>query len=411
MLQNLLSGMGLFAAPATPQEKLGSHPQTSPSAAPQSPSPRSRISVKVVGVGGAGGNAVARMRDKGIREVDLLALNTDAQALAGLTGVAAHPIGGNAVNGMGSGGRPDAGRRAAKESRQSLAALLDGADMVFITAGMGGGTGTGASPIVAEIAKKKGALTVGVVTLPFSFEGARRRAVAEEGLNALRQKVDTLIAVENDRLLPSLKGKISLRTAFETADETLRQGVKGISEIITVPGMINVDFADVRAVMDSGGAAFMARGEGKGKWAALEAARSALANPLFNAPIQGASGVLFNVRGGYDLTLGQVHEVAEIIRKATKSDANVIFGVAQDKRMKRRVSITLVGTGVGGPTTAQPPQPSQPAHAPDDESATGVTLTDADLADLMRPASTPTPNGNHPNGLTRAALSQTTKLV
>ena len=341
---------------------------------PSAAAPRADIAVKVVGVGGAGGNAVARMRDAGVRSVQMLALNTDAQALARLRGVPSYAIGPRAVNGMGSGGRPEVGRKAVKESQDHIAELLDGADMVFITAGMGGGTGTGASATVADIARKKGALTVGVVTLPFSFEGSKRRDLALQGINALRQKVDTLIAVENDRLLPSLKGKVSLQKAFESADEVLRQGVRGISEIITVSGMINVDFADVRSVMSGAGAAFMAHGEGKGRWAATEAARNALANPLFDAPLHGASGVLFNISGGKDLTLGQVHEVAEIIRKAAKSDANVIFGVVQDPRLKRRVSITLVGTGI---------RPSHDAAHTYSESESKISLTDADFAELL----------------------------
>ncbi len=355
--------------------------------------PADNICVKVVGVGGAGGNAVARMHSRGIRQVELLALNTDVQALDRITGIASYAIGPQAVNGLGSGGRPEMGRRAIRESRRDIAALLDGADMVFVTAGMGGGTGTGASPTVADIARKKGALTVGVVTMPFSFEGSHRRNVAEQGLHNLRQKVDTLIAVENDRLLPSLKGKMSLEKAFAAADEALRQGVRGISEIITVPGIINVDFADVRSVMADAGAAFMAIGEGKGKWAAIDAARSALANPMFNAPIEGASGVLFNVSGGRNLTLGQVHEVADIIRRATKSDANVIFGVVQDRRMGKRVRITLVGTGVGTATQAQ--------NADESSADNGAVLTNDDLERLMRGE----------NGFSHPALTDTAKLL
>ena len=331
------------------------------------------IRVKVVGVGGAGCNAVSRMVRKGLTQVESLALNTDLQALAGLKHIPSYAIGPQTVKGMGSGGRPEIGRRAVKESQKHISELLDGSDMVFITAGMGGGTGTGASATVADIARKKGALTVGIVTLPFSFEGSRRREVAEQGLHSLKQKVDTLVVVENDRLLPSLKGKVTLERAFDAADDVLRQGVKGISDIITVPGIINVDFADVRSVMGNGGAAFMAHGEGKGKWAAMEAARSALANPLFNAPIEGATGILFNVTGGKDLTLGQVHEVAEIIRKAAKSDANVIFGVVQERQMKKRVGITLIGTGVVNNVQDETV----------DESEGNVILSDAEISRLI----------------------------
>ena len=358
MLENIIKSLA-----------FGSKPQTLPQTRP----PSSDINVKVVGVGGAGGNAVSRMVRQGLQGVDTLALNTDIQALDGIGHVASFAIGPKSVSGMGSGGHPEVGKRAVNESRKDIAALLDGADMVFITAGMGGGTGTGASATVADIARKKGALTVGVVTLPFAFEGSRRREVAEQGLHSLEQKVDTLIVVENDRLLPSLKGKVTLERAFDAADEVLRQGVKGISDIITVPGMINVDFADVRSLMGSSGPAFMAYGEGKGKWAAIEAARSALANPLFNAPLEGATGILFNVTGGKDLTLGQVHEVAEIIRKAAKSDANVIFGVVQERRMKKSIGITLIGTGVGA-------APSEPTP---NESDSPITLTDDDISKLI----------------------------
>ena len=352
--------------------------------------PSANIRVKVIGVGGAGGNAVSRMVGDGLTQVDSLILNTDVQALAGVRSIPSLAIGPQTVKGMGSGGRPEVGKKAVRESRDDIAELLDGSDMVFITAGMGGGTGTGASATVAEIARKKGALTVGVVTLPFSFEGSRRREVAEQGLRSLRAKVDTLIVVENDRLLPSLKGKVTLQRAFEAADDVLRQGVKGISDIITVPGLINVDFADVRSVMDDGGAAFMAYGEGKGKWAAIEATRAALANPLFSAPLEGATGILFNVTGGNDLTLGHVHEVAEIIRKAAKSDANVIFGVVQERQMKKRVGITLIGTGIG--------DNAKPDAAEECESA--VSLSDADLSRLI---SAPSINGHAPTALTHTS--------
>ncbi|MDE2687914.1 MAG: cell division protein FtsZ [Chloroflexota bacterium] len=353
------------------------------------------INVKVVGVGGAGGNAVSRMVRTGLTQVDTLVLNTDIQALDTMPHILSYALGPETVKGMGSGGRPEVGRKAVRESQADIAELLDGSDMVFVTAGMGGGTGTGASATVADIARKKGALTVGVVTLPFSFEGTRRREVAEQGIRSLRQKVDTLIIVENDRLLPSLKGNVTLERAFEAADDVLRQGIKGISDIVTVSGMINVDFADVRSVMANGGPAFMAYGEGKGKWAAIEAARSALANPLFNAPLKGATGILLNVTGGKDLTLGQVHEVAEIIRKAAKSDANVIFGVVQEKQMKRRVGITLIGTGVG----SKP----QEETIPKDESKSAVTLSDAELNRLI--------NAPSSNAHLQADLTQTTRLL
>ena len=374
---------------------FGSTPQSMPDTQPLT----TGINVKVVGVGGAGGNAVSRMVRTGLTQVDTLVLNTDIQALDTMPHILSYAIGPKTVKGMGSGGRPEVGRKAIRESQADIAELLDGSDMVFVTAGMGGGTGTGASATVADIARKKGALTVGVVTLPFSFEGTRRREVAEQGIRSLRQKVDTLIIVENDRLLPSLKGNVTLERAFEAADDVLRQGVKGISDIITVSGMINVDFADVRSVMANGGPAFMAYGEGKGKWAAIEAARAALANPLFSAPLEGATGILFNVTGGKDLTLGQVHEVAEIIRKAAKSDANVILGVVQERHMKKRVGITLIGTGVG----SNPQEEPADEPTPKDESKSAVTLSDAEINRLI--------NAPSNNGHLQADLTQTAKLL
>ncbi|MCH8062068.1 MAG: cell division protein FtsZ [Chloroflexi bacterium] len=348
----------------------------------------SHIKIKVVGVGGAGGNAVVRMLDKGLGGVGALSLNTDVQALSRRVGIRSFAIGPETTNGMGSGGRPEVGRKAIKESQRQVAELLAGTDLVFVTCGMGGGTGTGAAPVVADIARRQGALTVGVVTLPFSFEGPRRRKVAEQGIVSLRQKVDTLIAVENDRLLPSLDGEVSLSKALEAADEVLHQGVRGISELITLSGMINVDFADVRSIMTNGGPSFLATGEGKGKWAAMDAARQALANPLFDAPIEGAAGILFNVTGGKDLTLGQVHEVAEVIGKAAGSDANVIFGVRQDTKMKKRVRITLVATGI--PSAYGDPEPST-------EGGSEVQgMSEDELAELL---ARPAVNGNGAAGV------------
>ncbi|MDE2823514.1 MAG: cell division protein FtsZ [Chloroflexota bacterium] len=304
------------------------------------------VRVKVVGVGGAGGNAVARMASAGLRGVEFLAVNTDVQALRRVKGVPTYAIGPIATGGMGSGGSPDRGRKAVRENLEHIGELLEGSDMVFVTAGMGGGTGTGAAPIVAEIARRKGALTVGVVTRPFSFEGQGRTAVADKGLKQLGQKVDTLITVENDRLLTSLDGEMSLERGFRIADEVLRQGVEGISEIITVPGTINVDFADVKSVMMNRGVSFMALGEGKGRTASTDAVKAALANPLFTAPIEGAQGILFNVRGGRDLSIGQVQEIAGMIEGASKSQAQVVFGVVQDPRWNKRVRVTLVATGI-----------------------------------------------------------------
>ena len=310
---------------------------------PDGPAP---VNIKVVGVGGAGGNAVLRMAKNRPQGVSFLALNTDLQALGQITGLETFAIGPKTTQGMGSGGEHEVGRKAMRESHDQVAHMIDGADMVFVTAGMGGGTGTGAAPAVAEISRKQGALTVGVVTLPFAFEGAHRKAVALQGIERLRQKVDTLIQVDNDRLLPALNGNASLEQAFRLADETLRQGVQGISDVVIAPGLINVDFADMRAVMSNSGPAFMAVGSGKGKLAAMDAATSALSNPLFDAPLDGATGVLFNVKGGKDLTLGQVHEVADVIRASSRSQPKVVFGVVQDRKLKNQVSITLVATGI-----------------------------------------------------------------
>lgn len=324
----------------------------------------SGIRVKVVGVGGGGGNAVQRMAKSNLDGLEFVAINTDQQALDRMKSVSTLVIGPAATAGMGSGGDPDVGRRAVRESQEQVADLLEGADMVFVAAGMGGGTGTGAAPMVADMARRQGALTVGVVTRPFSFEGARRKEVADRGLFQLRQRVDTMITVDNDRLLSSLDGKLSLEKAFGAADEVLRQGVQGISEILVVPGLVNVDFADVKAIMLTGGASFMAMGEGKGKSAADDAVRAAVANPLFDAPLRGSKGILFNVRGGKDLTIGQVHQVAGIIREATQSDTQIIFGVVQDRKFRKKVRITLVATGIrsaedAGVRTleAEPPRP------------------------------------------------------
>ena len=360
------------------------------------------IRVKVVGVGGAGGNALVRMLNGGLRGAEVLALNTDVQALRKLNGIHSFAIGPNATKGLGSGGHPDAGRKAIRESNEQVATLLQGFDMVFITAGMGGGTGTGAAAVVADIARKQGALTVGVVTLPFSFEGPRRRAIAEQGLYNLRQKVDTLITIENDRLLPSMDGDTSLESALTAADEVLRQGVQGITDIITVPGMINVDFADVKTIMGNGGTAFMSVGQGKGKWASSEAAEMAVSNPLFDGPVQGASGILFNVTGGKDLTLAQVHEVAEIIRKTAKPDANVIFGVVQDKKMKKRVSITLVATGIDSTSAVGEAGPSGNDAISGETASKAVSVPDGEQG-LLESATV--------NGYDTVGVGETRKLT
>ena len=317
------------------------------------------VRIRVVGVGGAGSNAVARIAAGNPLGLELLALNTDVQALGRMPSIHTFAIGPSTTNGMGSGGDPAVGRKAVRESLEQVGQLVKDADLVFIAAGMGGGTGTGAAPLVADLARKSGALTVGVVTRPFTFEGTRRAELSEQGLKALSQKVDTIIAVDNNRLLSSLEGEPSLDAALRMADEVLRQGVEGIAEIVSVPGLINVDFADVRSLMANGGPAFMAVGEGKGRSAADDAIESALSNPLFDAPLNGCSGILLNVKGGKDLTLAQVHRIAAVVRDASHSDAEVLLGVVNDKRWKKRVGVTLVATGI---------RPEE-ARSPDSESA------------------------------------------
>ncbi len=304
------------------------------------------VRIRVVGVGGAGGNAISRIAAKNPLGLELLALNTDVQALRLMPDIHTLAIGPSTTKGMGSGGDPTVGRKAIRESLNQVGQLVKDADLVFIAAGMGGGTGTGAAPLVADLARKGGALTVGVVTSPFTFEGKGRTELAEEGLRALSQKVDTIITVDNNRLLSSLEGDPSLDAAFRMADEVLRQGVEGIAEIVSVPGLINVDFADVRSLMTGGGPTFMAIGEGKGKSAADDAIESALSNPLFDTPLHGCSGLLLNVKGGKDLTLAQVHRIAGVVRDASHSDAEVLLGVVNDKRWKKKVTVTLVATGI-----------------------------------------------------------------
>ena len=314
------------------------------------------VRVLVVGVGGAGCNAVERMALSKTDGLVFISINTDVQALAGVHGDTTFAIGPDTTRGMGTGGNPAVGKKAARESREQLSRLVEDADMVFVAAGMGGGTGTGAAPVIADIARRQGALTVAVVTKPFTFEGPRRQEVAYRGLQQLRQRVDTLITVDNDRLLSGLDSLTSLDSAFEIADQVLKQGVLGISDIVTVPGLINVDFADVRSILAEGGLSFMATGEGRGKHAARNALDAALSNCLFDSPLEGAQGVLMNITGGKDLAIGEVHDVAVAITDACGEQANVIFGTVQKRKWKRRVSITLVATGLGNNVQSMIPQ-------------------------------------------------------
>jgi cell division protein FtsZ len=302
--------------------------------------------IKVVGVGGGGGNALNSMiASASINGVDFIAINTDAQVLLTNQAHTKIQIGENLTRGLGSGGNPDIGFQAAEESREKIKEYLVDSDMVFITAGMGGGTGTGAAPVVAEIAKEIGALTVAIVTKPFSFEGARRMVNAEEGIEKLKAKVDTLIVIPNQRLMDVVDRKMTLLEAFRVADSVLTQGVQGISDIITVPGLINVDFADVKSVMVDAGSALMGIGTGVGDNRAQMAARAAVSSPLLEVSIDGAKGVLFNITGGPDMTMNEVDEAARIISEAADADANIIFGAAIQDKLIDQMKITVIATG------------------------------------------------------------------
>jgi cell division protein FtsZ len=303
--------------------------------------------IKVVGVGGGGSNAVNRMVRAGVSNVELIAVNTDSQALLQSSAPIRIQIGEKLTRGLGAGGNPSIGQKAAEESSEELYEVLRGADMIFITAGMGGGTGTGATPIIAQIAKEVGALTVGVVTKPFSFEGSKRRLAAEEGIANLKEKVDTLITIPNDRLLTLADPKMSMLEAFALADEVLHQGIQGISDTITETGVVNVDFADVKAVMSHAGSALMAIGRAAGENRAVEAARAAISSPLLEVSISGAKGVLFNIAGA-DFTLHEVGEAARIIQEAADPDANIIFGAVIDESLKDEIQITVIATGFEG---------------------------------------------------------------
>ncbi len=301
--------------------------------------------IKVVGVGGGGGNALSSMiAEGGIGGVEFIAVNTDAQALLNNKAPIKIQIGENLTRGLGSGGDPEVGRQAAEESRERLKEDLVGADMVFITAGEGGGTGTGAAPIVAEIARETGALTVAVVTKPFDFEGTKRKFTAEDGVGKLKEKVDTLIIVPNQKVLTVIDKKTPILDAFKKIDEVLHQGVKGIAELITTPGLINVDFADVRSIMQNSGTALMGMGVGSGDKRAIAAIKQAISSPLLDVSIEGAKGVLFNIVGGPDLSMNEIDEAASIIAKSVDADADIIFGSVIDDRMMDQIKVTIIAT-------------------------------------------------------------------
>ncbi|NLM24957.1 MAG: cell division protein FtsZ [Firmicutes bacterium] len=301
--------------------------------------------IKVVGVGGGGSNAVNRMIQAELKGVQFLALNTDAQALMLSEASQKIQLGEKLTKGLGAGANPEIGQRSAEESKEEIREALEGADMVFVTAGMGGGTGTGAAPVVAEVAKEVGALTVGVVTKPFTFEGRRRMAQAEKGIEMLKAKVDTLITIPNDRLLQVVEKKTSMIEAFKIADDVLRQGVQGISDLIAIPGLINLDFADVRAIMTNAGSALMGIGQASGEDRAVQAAKQAICSPLLETSIEGAKGILLSLSGSANLGLFEVNEAAEIIAQAADADAEIIFGAVIDESLQDQIRVTVIATG------------------------------------------------------------------
>ncbi|MES0338514.1 MAG: cell division protein FtsZ [Anaerolineales bacterium] len=309
------------------------------------PQTESFARIKVVGIGGGGSNAVNRMIEEGLVGIEFIAINTDAQALLLSNATTRVRIGDKLTRGLGAGGNPETGQKAAEESAEDLYEVLKGSDMVFIAAGIGGGTGTGAAPIVAQIAREIGALTIGVVTRPFTFEGAKRAQSAESGIEQLKEKVDTLIVIPNDRLLQIADKKASLHDAFKIADDVLHQGIQGISELITVPGLINLDFADVRTIMSEGGAALMAVGRASGEDRSRVAAEQAISSHLLDITIDGARGILFNVTGGHDLSLYEVNQAAAIIKETAHPDVNLIFGAVIDPNMGEELRVTVIATG------------------------------------------------------------------
>jgi cell division protein FtsZ len=340
----------VYEPPVTPRYEPVTMPEPAPRLeyAPPRDSSSYLAVIRVVGVGGAGLNAVNRMIDAGISQVEFVAVNTDMQQLQLSDAPVKIHIGRELTQGLGSGAEPDVGRRAAEESYDQLKNALRGSDMVFVTAGEGGGTGTGAAPVVARIARELGALTVGIVTTPFRFEGSRRKASSDQGVEELRSACDTVIVIPNDRLLEVLDRSTSMLDAFKIADDVLRQGVQGITDLITMPGLINLDFADVRTVMRDAGSALMGIGFATGDDRAKQAAERALKSPLIDAEIVGARGILLSIAGGEDLTLLEVNDAAETVRQAATDDTNIIFGATVDERLAGQVWVTVVATGLGG---------------------------------------------------------------
>lgn len=327
--------------------------------------------IKVIGVGGGGSNAVNRMIENGVRGVEFITVNTDAQALHMAKSEQKLQIGDKLTRGLGAGANPDVGKKAAEESRESVMNTLKGADMVFVTAGMGGGTGTGAAPVIAEIARECGALTVGVVTRPFTFEGRKRSVQAELGIEALKEKVDTLIVIPNDRLLEIVDKKTPMLEAFREADNVLKQAVQGISDLIAEPSLINLDFADVKTIMSERGSALMGIGSATGENRASDAARKAIQSPLLETSIDGARGIIMNITGGANLSLYEVNEAAEIVISASDPDVNMIFGASIDENLKEEIKVTVIATGFEhrGAQARRPSvgQPAESSSAPAQE--------------------------------------------
>jgi cell division protein FtsZ len=334
--------------------------------------------IKVVGIGGGGCNAINRMIDAGLKGVEFIAINTDAQALLMSDADIKLDIGRELTRGLGAGSNPDVGLQAAEDHRAEIEEVLSGADMVFVTAGEGGGTGTGAAPVVAEIAKQQGALTIGVVTRPFNFEGRRRAVQADDGISKLRERVDTQIVIPNDRLLSVANDKTSVLNAFKMADEVLLQGVQGITDLITTPGIINTDFADVRMIMTDAGSALMGVGYASGEGRAMEAARAAISSPLLEAAIDGARGILLNISGGSDLGLFEVNEAAGIIHEVAHPEANIIFGAVIDDELGDEVRITVIAAGFERWDSSKPRSGRSSADDGSDKSVTDVFGSDED---------------------------------
>ena len=343
--------------------------------------------IKVVGIGGGGTNAVSRMVDAGLKGVEFIAVNTDAQALQMSDADIKLQIGNQLTRGLGAGANPETGYGAANESRDEIKESLKGADMIFITAGEGGGTGTGAAPVIAEVAKHEiGALTVGVVTRPFEFEGAQRARQATEGIERLREQVDTLIVIPNEKLLSIVERRTSILDAFREADDVLRQGVQGITDLITIPGLINLDFADVRTIMQDAGSALMGIGEASGENRAAESAKNAISSPLLEQSVEGAQGILLNITGGSDLGLFEVNEAAEIVQSAADSNANIIFGAVLDESLGDEVRVTVIATGFdrrgGAGLFGVEPRPREPRRrdvAMDDRQRSSLEIGDDDI--------------------------------